>query len=164
MHDKSFRSVILECAVLCHQQSTLTSISVTTKSRSLIFNKPTAEESSVKESFGEHLKTTTSQKLKDLLIFAAGAPCVPYFGLGKINVEFTYDSSTYDSSTSSTCLKKVTFPRKFPDNDTSLAAIHAVCDNAGRAFINRRFSCLKVSGFKYRVYLFLSSADPTKVL
>lgn len=159
MHDKSFRSVILECAVLCHQQSTLTSISVTTKSRSLIFNKPTAEESSVKESFGEHLKTTTSQKLKDLLIFAAGAPCVPYFVLGKINVEFTYDSST-----SSTCLKKVTFPRKFPDNDTSLAAIHAVCDNAGRAFINRRFSCLKVSGFKYRVYLFLSSADPTKVL
>lgn len=111
---------------MCHQQSTLTSISVTTKSRSLIFNKPTAEESSVKESFEEHLKTTTSEKLKDLLIFAAGAPCVPDFGLGKINVEFTHDSST----SSSTCLKKVTFPRKFPDNDTSLAAIHAVCDNA----------------------------------
>ncbi|CAH3023173.1 unnamed protein product [Porites evermanni] len=91
---------------------------------------PTAEESSVKESFEEHLKTTTSEKLKDLLIFAAGAPCVPDFGLGKINVEFTHDSSI----SSSTCLKKVTFSRKFQDNDTSLAAIHAVCDNAGRAF------------------------------
>lgn len=122
-----------------------------------MFNKPTGEESSIKESFEE---TTTSEKLKDLLIFAAGAPCVPDFGLGKIKVEFTHDSSI----SSSTRLKKVTFPWTFPDNDTFLAAIHAVCDNAGRAFINRQFSCLKVFGFKYRVYLFLSLADPTKVL
>ena len=48
------------------------------------------------------------------------------FGLGRIKVE----SSIF----SSTCLKKITFPRKFPDKDTFLAAIHAVCNSAGRAF------------------------------
>ena len=72
----------------------------------------------------------TCESLKDLLIFATGAPCLPDFGLGRITVEFSDDSSIF----SSTCLKKITFPRKFPDNDTILAAICGVCDNAGRAF------------------------------
>ena len=51
----------------------------------------------------------------------------PDLGLGKINVEFSDDSSI----SSSTCRKKTTYRTKCPDNPTFLAAIHALCDNAG---------------------------------
>ena len=88
------------------------------------------EESTIKVCLEEHIMKATCESLKDLLIFATGAPCLPDFGLGRITVEFSDDSSIF----SSTCLKKITFPRKFPDNDTILAAICGVCDNAGRAF------------------------------
>ena len=88
------------------------------------------EESAIKVCLEEYIMKGSCESLKDLLIFATGAPCLPDFGLGRITVEFSDDSSIF----SSTCLKKITFPRKFPDNDTILAAIRGVCDNAGRAF------------------------------
>ena len=90
----------------------------------------TDEESRGKGYFEDYLTTASSEKMKDLLIFATGAPCVPDFGLGKIRIEFTDDSSI----SSSTCLKKITFPREFPGIETFMASINAVCDNAGRAF------------------------------
>lgn len=90
----------------------------------------TDEEGRVKEYCEDYLQTASIEKMKDLLIFATGAPCVPDFGLGKIHIEFTDDSSI----SSSTCLKKITFPRKFPGIETFMASINAVCDNAGRAF------------------------------
>ena len=90
----------------------------------------TDEESRVKGYFEDYLTTASSEKMKDILIFATGAPCVPDFGLGKICIEFTDDSSISSSS----CLKKITFPREFPGIETFMASINAVCDNAGRAF------------------------------
>lgn len=88
------------------------------------------EECTIKVCLEEYIMTATQESLKDLLIFTTGAPCLPHFGLGRITVEFTDDSSIF----SSICLNKITLPRKFPGNDTFLAAIHAVCNNAGRAF------------------------------
>ena len=88
------------------------------------------EESTIKVCLEEYIMKASCESLKDLLIFATGAPCLLDFGLGMITVEFSDESSIF----SSTCLKKITFPRKFPDSDTILAAICGVCDNAGRAF------------------------------
>lgn len=78
----------------------------------------------------EFIASATPQALKEFLTFATGAPCLPEFGLGTITIEFSDVPSVF----ASTCLKKLTFPKKFPDKDMFAAAVQAVCNNAGKAF------------------------------
>ena len=85
--------------------------------------------------FPHHFQPTgscsaTPDILKAFLTFVTGAPCLPEFGLGRIRIEFEDAGSIF----SSTCTKNVTLPRNFPDKDTFLAALQAVCDNSGKAF------------------------------
>lgn len=87
-------------------------------------------ESNIMEYMGEYLLAATPKELKAFLIFATGAPCHPHFGLGKINIKF----DDVESILSSTCTQNVNLPRNFPDKETFMAAIRAVCDNAGKAF------------------------------
>lgn len=88
-------------------------------------------EESVREYTLHYIESVaTSKDLKDFLIFATGAPCLPEYGLGKIKIEFSNDTSIF----SSICLNKITFPQEFPDRETFIGAIRAVCDNAGKAF------------------------------
>lgn len=84
----------------------------------------------IMEHMTEFIVGATPDILKAFPTFATGAPCLPEFGLGRIRIEFEDAGSIF----SSTCTKNVTLPRNFPDKDTFLAALHAVCDNSGKAF------------------------------
>ena len=81
-------------------------------------------EKTIMEHMTEFIVGATPDILKAFLTFATGAPCLPEFSLGRIA----------GSIFSSTCTKNVTLPRNFPDKDTFLAALQAVCDNSGKAF------------------------------
>ena len=87
-------------------------------------------EKTIMEHMTEFIVGATPDILKAFLTFATGAPCLPEFGLGRIRIEFEDPTSIF----SSTCTKNVTLPRNFPDKDTFLAALQAVCDNSGKAF------------------------------
>ena len=87
-------------------------------------------EKNIMEYMNEFIVAATPKVLKAFLTFATGAPCLPEFGLGRIRMEFDDAGSIF----SSTCTKNVTLPRNFPDKDTFLAALQAVCDNGGKAF------------------------------
>ena len=87
-------------------------------------------EKTIMEHMNEFIVGATPDILKAFLTFATGAPCLPEFGLGRIRIEFEVAGSIF----SSTCTKNVTLPRSFPDKDTFLAALQAVCDNSGKAF------------------------------
>ena len=87
-------------------------------------------EKTIMEHVTEFIVGATPDILKAFLTFATGAPCLPEFGLGRIRIEFEDAGSVF----SSTCTKNVTLPRSFPDKDTFLAALQAVCDNSGEAF------------------------------
>ena len=88
------------------------------------------DERNIMDHMSEFIVTATPTVLKAFLTFSTGAPCLPEFGLGRIRIVFDDIGSIF----SSTCLKKVTLPRNFPDKNTFLAAIQAVCDNGGKAF------------------------------
>ena len=78
----------------------------------------------------EFIVGVTPDILEAFLTFATGAPCLPEFGLGRIRIEFEDAGSLF----SSTCTNNVTLPRSFPDKDTFLVALQAVCDNSRKAF------------------------------
>ena len=88
------------------------------------------EQKTILEYMSEFIVAATSMVLKAFLTFSTGAPCLPDYGLGRIRIEFDDVESIF----SSTCLRKVTFPKKFPDKATFLSALEAVCDNGGKAF------------------------------
>ena len=87
-------------------------------------------ENIIMEYMSEYLLTATPKDLKAFLTFATGAPCQRQFGLGKINIQFDDVESIFPS----TCTNNLTLCRNFPDKETFMAAIDAVCDNAGKAF------------------------------
>ena len=87
-------------------------------------------EKTIMEHMTEFIVGATPDILKAFLTFATGAPCLPEFGLGRIRIEFEDAGSIF----SSTCTKNVTLARNFPDKETFLAALQAVCDNSGKAF------------------------------
>jgi len=88
------------------------------------------EESTIAGYLQSYIRSSSNDRLQDLLIFLTGAPCLPDFGLGKIKVDFYDDTSIF----SSTCLKKVQFPRNFEGEESFSVALNAVCQSSGKAF------------------------------
>lgn len=93
-------------------------------------NNLTNDESNIADFLKDFVRSTSEEKRKDLVVFATGAPTLPDFGLSKIMIDFSDDMSIF----SSTCSKKITFPRFFPNKETFFAAIDAASSNGGRAF------------------------------
>ena len=87
-------------------------------------------EREIMEHMNEFLEGAEPSVLKKFLTFATGAPCLPEFGLDEIEIQF----GDVESIFSSTCSRKLTLPRMFPDKKTFDSALQAVCDSCGKAF------------------------------
>lgn len=83
--------------------------------RVLQFPKPASSmEANIESYLVEYLQNASLETLKQFLVFSTGAPCLPHFGLGKIEIECDNVTSIF----ASTCLKSITFPQVFPDKMT----------------------------------------------
>lgn len=88
------------------------------------------EETTIKSYLLEFLTKAGNSDLKNFLIFATGAPVLPEFGLGHIGIKF----DSIESIFASTCLKEITFPKSFPDEETFFSSIIAVINTEARSF------------------------------
>ena len=88
------------------------------------------DEASIENYLVEFLQTASLETLKHFLVFATGAPCLPNFGLGKIEIK--YDNVT--SIFASTCLKSLTFPQTFPDKVTFSCCMESVLTSTITSF------------------------------
>ena len=93
-----------------------------------------ADEAIIENYLVEFLQIASLETMKQFLVFATGAPCLPNFGLGKIEIK--YDNVT--SIFASTCLKSITFPQKFPDKVTFSCSVEAVLSSTTTSFNQRR--------------------------
>lgn len=83
--------------------------------RVLQFPKPASSMEATTESYlVEYLQNASLETLNQFLVFSTGAPCLPHFGLGKIEINCDNVTSIF----ASTCLKSVTFPQVLPDKMT----------------------------------------------
>ena len=88
------------------------------------------EEATTKNHLLGFLQNAEAKILQDFLVFTTGAPCLPNFGLGKIDVKFDSDPSIF----SSTCLQSLTLPKSFPDEATFALSMKATIGSASISF------------------------------
>ena len=77
-----------------------------------------------------YLENSSEEQLKNFLILSTGAPVIPVFGTGKIEINF--DATTLIFA--STCLKSVTLPKDFPNKEIFECCFEAVITNAAEKF------------------------------
>ena len=89
------------------------------------------EEATTKSHLLEFLQKAEGKILQDFLVFTTGAPCLPNFGLGKIDVKFDSDHSIF----ASTCnLQNLTLPNSSPDEATFALTMKATISSASTSF------------------------------
>ena len=88
------------------------------------------DETTTKGYLLEFLKKAEAKMLQEFLVFTTGAPCLPNFGYGKIDVKFGSDPLIF----ASTCLQSLTLPKNFPDKTTFSSSIKASMNTTGRSF------------------------------
>ena len=88
------------------------------------------EEETTKNHLLGFLQKAEAKILQDFLVFTTGAPCLPNFGLGKIDVKFDSDPSIF----ASTCLQSLTLPKSFPDEATFALTMKATISSASISF------------------------------
>ena len=88
------------------------------------------EETTTKGYLLEFLQKAEAKMLQEFLVFTTGAPCLPNFGYGKIDLKFGSDPLIF----ASTCLQSLTLPKNFPDKTTFLSSIKASMNTTGRSF------------------------------
>ena len=88
------------------------------------------DETTTKGYLLEFLKKAEAKMLQEFLVFTTGAPCLPNFGYGKIDVKFGSDPLIF----ASTCLQSLTLPKNFPDKTTFSSSIKASINTTGRSF------------------------------
>lgn len=76
------------------------------------------------------LHQADKETIANFLIFKTGAPCLPDFGLGKIEVKFDDVQSMF----ASTCFQSLTLPRSFPDESTFITMFKAVVNTMSKSF------------------------------
>ncbi|KAK3702163.1 hypothetical protein QZH41_015073, partial [Actinostola sp. cb2023] len=109
------------------------SVSYVDVARSLRFPSTMEEnEASTRNLLKEFLKQASNETLSNFLIFTTGAPCLPNFGLGQIEVKF----DNIDSIFASTCLQRVTLPNQFPDQGTFFTVMDSVLNTFAKSFTN----------------------------
>lgn len=87
-------------------------------------------ETTTKDYLLEFLQKAMAKMLQGFLVFTTGAPCLPNFGYGKIDVKFGSAPLIF----ASTCLQSLTLPKNFPDETTFSSSIKASMDTTGRSF------------------------------
>ncbi|XP_031561526.1 uncharacterized protein LOC116297443 [Actinia tenebrosa] len=90
------------------------------------------DETSTHNFLKEFLQKASNETLSNFLTFATGAPCLPNFGLGTIEVKFESTESIF----ASTCLQHVTFPKQFPDQATFRTVMDSVLNTVAKSFTN----------------------------
>ena len=70
--------------------------------------------------------------LKKFLTFVTGRPCLPSFGLQKMDLKFADGES--GSIFASTCLCEITLPKTFKRKDDFFMSLEAVIDTNGKSF------------------------------
>ena len=88
------------------------------------------EQATTKNHLLGFLQKAEGKILHDFLVFTTGAPCLPNFGLGKIDVKFDSDPSIF----ASTCLKSLTLPNSFPDEATFASSMKAIISSESVSF------------------------------
>ena len=90
----------------------------------------TADETSIQGYLIEFLQTASKETLTQFLVFTTGTPRLPNFGRGNIEVKFDNVTSIF----ASTCLKAITFPQAFPNQETFASSIEAVLTSKTKSF------------------------------
>lgn len=97
----------------------------------LQFPKPASSmEATIESYLVEYLQNASLETLNQFLVFSTGAPCLPHFGLGKIEIKCDYVTSIF----ASTCLKSITFPQVFPGKMTFSSSLEAVISVTTKSF------------------------------
>ena len=98
-----------------------------------ILNFPSSMEGNETHNFLKAILHNASQEMIcKFLTFTTGAPCLPDFGLGKIDVKFDHVASIYASA----CTNSITLPRGFTDEVTFSALMEAVLITPTKSFTN----------------------------
>ena len=85
------------------------------------------EEKRVDGFLTDFLMASSQDTLKMFLTFVTRAPCLPYCGLQTLSVKFSEQPSIF----ASTCLREITLPKTFVDEDHFMEAVLKTC---GKAF------------------------------
>ena len=72
-------------------------------------DKVNADKENTKQFLLGYFENFSNEQLKNFLVFSTGAPVIPVFGTGKIQINFGLTTSIF----ASTCLKSVTLPKDF---------------------------------------------------
>ena len=74
-------------------------------------DKLNADKEKTKQFLLEYFENSSNKQLKNFLVFSTGAPIIPVFGMGKIDINFDTSTSIF----ASTCMKSVTIFSEFSE-------------------------------------------------
>ena len=93
-------------------------------------DKLNADEEKAKQFLLGYLENSSNEQLKNFLVYSTGAPVMPFFGKGKIEINFDTTISIF----ASTCLKRVIMLKDFPNKEIFVCCFEAVLTNVAKKF------------------------------
>ena len=96
-------------------------------------DKLNADEEKTKQFLLEYFENSSNKQLKNFLVFSTGAPVIPVFAMGKIDINFDTSTSIF----ASTCMKSITILNNFLNMETFACCSKAVLTNA-----TKKFNCI----------------------